>query len=363
VALRLLHFADLHLDRSFASEGLAGAAAQERRSDLRRALERIVGRAREENCDAITCGGDLFEHARVTKETALFVSETLGSAGRPVLIAPGDADPPLPSSPYRYLRWPDNVRIAMDGQLRSERIGDALVWFAASGLHDEIEPPLQGFTAAKGSVNLLLLHASDVSSPPPSVKAWAPISASQVQQAGFAHALLGHYHRAQTGPRITYPGSPEPMGWHEGGRHCVALVTVSEGSVKVGLEDFNQSRFAQETIDITGMASADDVGRAIAALRVEKSLEGALLRLRLIGERPPSLAFDSSAVPASWSDRLAHLEIRDDTIVSQDLSTISREFTSRGELVRRLSASAVSGGQTPQAVARALRLALNAFQD
>jgi hypothetical protein len=153
------------------------------------------------------------------------------------------------------------------------------------------------------------------------------------------------------------------MGWNETGRHCVAIVTVSDGSVNVALEEINESHFAQETIDITGMTSPDDLVREIAALRSQKSLEGALLRLRLIGERSPSLDVDTSSVPASWSNGLAHLEIRDETIVSHDLSTISREFTSRGELVRRLTASAVSGGQTPQAVARALRLALNAFQD
>jgi len=42
VALRLLHFADLHLDRSFAREHLYGVGAQQHREGLRQALRRIV---------------------------------------------------------------------------------------------------------------------------------------------------------------------------------------------------------------------------------------------------------------------------------------------------------------------------------
>src|SRR3982074_736444 len=121
VALRLLHFADLHLDRSFASERLYGVGAQRRRGDLRAALERIVLRARDAQVDLITCGGDLFEQDHVPRDTAAFVVQTLGGAGLPVLIAPGNADPAVPSSPYRYLRWPDNVTITAHDDLRPSR--------------------------------------------------------------------------------------------------------------------------------------------------------------------------------------------------------------------------------------------------
>src|SRR5437660_9960830 len=88
VALRLLHFADLHLDRSFASERLYGVGAQRRREDLRAALQRIVERARDAQANLITCGGDLFEPDHVTRETASFTVQTLGAASPPVLIPP-----------------------------------------------------------------------------------------------------------------------------------------------------------------------------------------------------------------------------------------------------------------------------------
>src|SRR5205807_5498255 len=143
VALRLLHFADLHLDRSFASERLYGVGAQRRREDLRTALQRIVDRARERQVDLITCGGDLFEHDHVTRETAGFVVQTLGAAGIPVLIAPGHADPAVPSSPYRYLRWPDNVTIATHEELRPYRYGSVQVWTAGFMRPEAPDAPLR----------------------------------------------------------------------------------------------------------------------------------------------------------------------------------------------------------------------------
>src|SRR5438552_35594 len=88
VALRLLHFADLHLDRSFASQRLYGVGAQRRREDLRNALQRIVERAHEAEAELITCGGDLFEHDHVTRDTAAFVVQTPGAAtGSPIRVA------------------------------------------------------------------------------------------------------------------------------------------------------------------------------------------------------------------------------------------------------------------------------------
>ena len=53
---RILHFADLHLDRSFAGLGMASTEADKRRWELRDALRRIVDLAIERQCDVITIG-------------------------------------------------------------------------------------------------------------------------------------------------------------------------------------------------------------------------------------------------------------------------------------------------------------------
>ena len=364
MALRLLHFADLHLDRSFASERLYGVGAQRRRGDLRAALQRIVERARQAQVDVITCAGDLFEQDHVTRDTAGFLVQTLGSAGLPVLIAPGHADPAVPSSPYRYLRWPDNVTIATHDELRPYRYGDVQIWAAGFTGPEVSEAPLRDFTRQDGGTHLLLLHASDMSQVPEGVTPYKPILPAQVEQAGFRHALLGHYHEARTGGPMTYPGSPEPLGWHETGRHCTALVTIEDdGAVHVLLEDVNQRQFAQETIDITGMTSPDQVRDAVFAIREGKHLEGAVIRATLVGERARSLTIDRQALSTECSDGFAYLEFLDQSRVSHDLEAATQEFTSRGEMVRKLVDHKQGSRQEEQTVGRALQLALDAFDE
>ena len=363
MALRLLHFADLHLDRSFASERLYGVGAQRRREDLRTALQRIVDRARERQVDLITCGGDLFEHDHVTRETAGFVVQTLGAAGIPVLIAPGHADPAVPSSPYRYLRWPENVTIAAHEELRPYRYGSVQVWTAGFMRPEAPDAPLRDVVRQELGTHLMLLHGSDMSQLPEGVTPYKPILPNQVEEAGFRHALLGHYHDARTGDWITYPGSPEPLGWNEAGRHCTALVTIDdEGALQVLLEDINQRRFAQETIDITGMSSPDHVRDAVMALRESKHLEGGVIRATLVGERARSLSLDPKALSMECSDGFAYLEFHDRSRVSHDLDGAAQEFTSRGEMVRKLVDHKGESRQEEQTAGRALQLALDAFE-
>jgi DNA repair exonuclease SbcCD nuclease subunit len=364
VALRLLHFADLHLDHSFAGERLYGLGAQQRREDLRAALVRIVDRARQSQAELITCGGDLFEQDHVTRDTANFVVQTLGSAAIPVLIAPGHADPALPSSPYRYLRWPSNVTIAAHEELRPYRYGDVDVWAAGFVRPDAPEAPLREFAGRGAGLHLLLLHASDMSQVPENTTPCKPILPAQVEQAGFMHALLGHYHGARSDQLITYPGSPEPLGWRETGRHCTALAAVEgPGEFHVALDDVNQRQFAEETIDVSGMSGLDQVRDAVAAVQASRQLQGGVLRATLVGQRTRSLNLDPDLLAAECQDGFAYVEFQDRSHIAHDVDAVAREFTSRGEMVRKLVDHKGDAKQEEQLVGRALQLALDAFEE
>ena len=362
MALRLLHFADLHLDRSFAPQRLFGVAAQRRREDLRAALQRILERADHEQVDLITCAGDLFEHDHITRETALFLAQTLGQTSRPVLIAPGHSDPATASSPYRYLRWPANVTVATHEDLRPYVYGGVSVWAAGFNPANTSETPLAATPSLGDGAHLLLLHASDMHTVPDGVTPVAPIVQAQVERAGFRQALLGHYHNAMSQGLLTYPGSPEPLGWDETGRHCVALVTVGDDrNVSVDLQDINHRRFVEETLDVTGMTSREQVRDAVLAARKSRHLDGAVLRTRLVGERTQSLDLDPRALALECNDGFAHLEFLDETRRIHDLEAVGSEFTSRGEMVRQLQAHR-GDAEKDETVGRALQLALDAFE-
>ena len=57
--MKIVHFADLHLDSAFAWLGATGEAARRRRQALRGVLRAIANIARDEQADALFCGGDL----------------------------------------------------------------------------------------------------------------------------------------------------------------------------------------------------------------------------------------------------------------------------------------------------------------
>src|SRR5947208_8052440 len=109
--MKLLHFADLHLDAPFAWASLEGARL--RRRNRRQALTRILELASIEGCDAILAAGDLFELDRVRPDTLEFLRSAFAEVGirsmwrpgtttgsrRAVRIAPSDGPRTSTSSP------------------------------------------------------------------------------------------------------------------------------------------------------------------------------------------------------------------------------------------------------------------------
>src|SRR3970040_1021480 len=113
--MRLLHFADLHLDAPFA--WARPETARLRRRNRREALTRILALAAEERVDAILCAGDLFEHERFTPDTITFLRESFARTDRPIYLAPGNHDWYSPRSPYALVEWSPSVHLFTEGSL------------------------------------------------------------------------------------------------------------------------------------------------------------------------------------------------------------------------------------------------------
>jgi DNA repair protein SbcD/Mre11 len=74
--MRILHFADVHLDRPFA--GLRAEARERRRAQLQDAFGRCLALADARDADLITIGGDLWEHEHLRPDTLNSVIYELG---------------------------------------------------------------------------------------------------------------------------------------------------------------------------------------------------------------------------------------------------------------------------------------------
>ena len=85
----MLHAGDVQRARAYAGAGMTASVASARRQVLRDAFRRFVDLALELKVDAVTIGGDLYEHERSTPDTGNFVAGQFARLdSTPVLVAP-----------------------------------------------------------------------------------------------------------------------------------------------------------------------------------------------------------------------------------------------------------------------------------
>jgi DNA repair exonuclease SbcCD nuclease subunit len=365
--MRILHFSDLHLDRSFAALGMASSEAAKRREELRAALRRIVDLAIERDVDVLTVGGDLYEHDRVTRDTANFMREQFARvAPRPVLIAPGNHDPYVPDGLYWRLEWPENVHIFESMSWDSVQVGDVAVWGVGHrglAIRDNLLGQLR---IDRPGTHIALFHGSDMSSVPEGKDAHCPFDRADVERCGADFVLLGHYHemrlRPDGAPRYGYPGSPEPLSFGEEGPHYVFVVNASPGRVDVEPIQINEVAYQTKTVDVTGLASSDSVREAIAALGGDDLVSGAITRVLLAGPAEPELDLDLPALYAGTAQCFRYLDLVNRTHLPFDLDQIREEPTTRGAFVRLIEAEmGTAAGAGDDVLKHALQYGLQAF--
>lgn len=338
--MRLLVFADLHLDTAFT--WARPQTARNRRQALRDTLDRILALADEVSADAILCGGDLYEHDRFTPDTREFLVAKLGETDRRILIAPGNHDWYGPRSLYAQVEWPGNVHVFTDDRLQPVELASGLRLWGAAFLGPARPRGFleDGFTV-HGGLNLALFHGSERSGlalEAGEKSDHAPFDAGEIERAGLRHAFVGHYHSPKDGELHTYPGNPDPLTFGETGERGAVVVDVeASGELRRQRRIVAVSQVHDREVDVTGCAGFHDVReRAVEALR---GLHGTA-RLTVSGEVAPEIDLDLAAL-ATVPHALDEVAVRARGIrAGYDLERIAREHTVRGQFVRDVQAAA-----------------------
>ena len=341
--MKIVHFADLHLDSSFAWAGASGEAAGQRRQALRETLLAIVELTRQEEADALFCAGDLYEHERVSPDTAEFLRQTFaGLDPIPIYIAPGNHDWYGPDSLYARCEWSENVHIFREPALRPVNLAAGVtLWGAAHCAPANTGNFLEGFRAEGPGTRLALFHGAErswFSEQGEGKQPHAPFDAEQIAMAGFDHAFLGHYHRPRDAERHTYPGNPDPLAFGEDGQRGAVVATIGPGG-----EVARERRIVAQTsvheveIDITRCTTQQQIRDAIAERA--GGLDG-FVRLTLRGDIAPEVAFaeadaqDALRTAMAMGAGLAAARVRtDDLRAGYDVEAIRKEATVRGQFV------------------------------
>jgi exonuclease SbcD len=324
--MKVLHFSDLHLDRSFA--WAPRAAGRRRRHALRTTLTNILTLAGELRVDAVACGGDLFEHERLSPDTRAFLRAAFEEiAPTRVFLAPGNHDWYGPDSPYRLVDWSPNVHVFTETRLEPVEVTPGLtLWGAGHRAPANTPNLLEGFRADRGGVNLALFHGSEQGFFPFLQEAKQPhaaFRAEQIEQAGIDHALLGHFHTPKDAARYTYPGNPDPLEFGELGERGAVLIEVTgDGAVSRERHDVSVTTVHDLAVELDGCDSVGDVRDQISTVL---PAPGGWIRLRLSGDVGSDCAFHPADLEDLLEDFDAHQVQVQEVRVGYDLDAIALE--------------------------------------
>jgi predicted MPP superfamily phosphohydrolase len=339
--VKLLHFADLHLDTPF--RWAPREVARARRRGLRDTLLRICKLADEQRVDALTCGGDLYEQERFTPDTAEFLRSTFAELyPLPVFLAPGNHDWFGPSSLYHQVKWTPNVHVFGEAKLTPVPLADGItLWGAGHRAPAKTPGFLNRFRVDRDGVHIALFHGSEQGKlrfQESGKVPHAPFWDEQIPQAGLHHALIGHFHHPVDAPNYTYPGNPDPLTFGESGDRATVLLTVAaDGAVSHERFPVARSMVNDVAVDLTGVTHSGQV-----AQRVREALSGrsGVARVTVYGEVGPDVdlrLYDIAALAAPGLDavvpRLGAVS------VAYDFGRLAQEQTVRGQFVRDVLAA------------------------
>lgn len=332
--MKIAHLADVHLDTAFLQ--FPAQVSRARRRGLRDAFAAALTHAQAEGVDAILIAGDLYEHDRVTADTADFLREQLGDvAPTPVFVAPGNHDWLGPSSVYATIDWSPNVHLFADGSIEPVELTPGLtLWGAAHRAPAGTRNFLDGFSVDRAGVNIALFHGSEQGEfvfQGEGKQPHAPFSEEDIRASGLDHAFVGHFHTPVDGSIYTYPGSLEPLTFGEDGSGGVVIAQMNEdGSVTRERIVVGQTRLWDVTVDVSGCSNAHAI---LERVRAKIGPVTGLARVTLTGSLDPDVDLDPGDVEACPG--LDAVVVRFDNVYPDyDLAAIAEEPTVRGQFVR-----------------------------
>ncbi len=368
--MKILHFSDLHLDTPFAAGYMPSRVARGCRVRLRQTLVRILDLAVEQEVDAVTIAGDLFEGDRVRRDTLQFLHESFSQiAPIPVFIAPGNHDYFSPVSPYSRFDWPENVYIFNDSRLRPAALAeDVHLWGFAHTLPNMRTNPFREFTAQPAeALHLVLLHGSELGAFTEERGQYAPFRIEDMRGAGFRYGLFGHFHGGRTlkdGETEIgiYPGSPQPLSFGETGTHAAALLHIDGGEIKSEWIPTATQSFLTLDFQPAAISDTHTLAEAILQKVSSKAPEANFLRVNLTGEMPEGLSLQLELLQE-------HLHQYFDFVLVNNRLQERRQLppaddrTVRGRFVRRMQEMLEQETEDPELVELALHLGLEAFEE
>ena len=321
---KVIHAADLHLDAPFS--GLAdGNMAAVRREEIRMSFAKIISLA--ERADALIVSGDMFEGAAVSRTTLEFIRKQFARIqNTPVFICAGNHDPLLQSSVYCTFDFGENVHIfGTEPECIETDMADFYGVSFASNNDDRVLLPAFSVQNPE-KLNILVMHGNLAG------EGYNPMTLADIAASGMDYIALGHIHKGSGlmksgNTYYAYPGCHEGRGFDETGAKGVLALELAKREVSAEFVPVQERMYIEETIDISGADSYDDIMEKVqAAFCGEKHL----YRFILTGET----SFPLSTAVIEEKLGAFSVCVKDQTKPAQDLEKLQKEFSLKGLFVK-----------------------------
>ncbi len=328
--VRVFHCADIHLDSPFSL--LSPREAEAKRRELIGTFTSALIFAKSNGAQLFLISGDLFDSDFVSKDTKELLIKEFASLGDcRVFISPGNHDPYNESSPYKSLKFPDNVHVfgAAKECVGIDELGVDVygVGFTSNTMNTS---PVVGYHIKNPDrINILVCHG-DTTNP---LSTDGPITKQEIAGSGFDYIALGHIHKGTqveniNGVYYAYPGCILGRSFDETGYKGALFGTISKGNVKLDFKRFSARRYEIATIDLTGTATKID---AIERIRnsIKTYTNDTALRLILTGSVKEGFYITSTEI-GKGMEFPYQIDIKDQTILEPDISELEEKTTLKG---------------------------------
>lgn len=342
--IKIIHMADMHLGRKFAS--LSNEKANIRRRELLETFEQILLTAKTQQIDALLIAGDLFD----SNDDALLISAVREKFAQleeiNIFIAAGNHD----WNAYSNEKWSANVHV-FGTELEKVTIGDADIYGASfANIHQE-QSLLKKIDCSENNASILVMHGNLVG------KDANPLDKDLLRQ--FDYAALGHIHAysgiIRQGPSAyAYAGFPEPTGFDDEGRGGILLGRVGKGTADLERIQTTKREYCHIEANITDCIDNLDIAELIRG-RIEADN---LYRVVLRGN-PNNFSLSLEYIASCLKNFCFDLSISQQKSV--DYSRLANDYSLKGMFVKRML-QLIETAPEKEKYVRALEIGLEAME-
>lgn len=348
--MKIIHTADICLDRCYAEQGIPAETGRENRTHLRACLENILQRAKADAADAVLITGNLLQTETVERDTVAFLRNVFEDiAPIPILISPGRHDPYTATSPYATELWPENVHFFRGPEWERVTVGGLSVYGFGHANRSLPKNPFEALHIPEDeSACIFMGPALAASLVKGEYTTGAVVDPAVLADPRIAYVALGHLSRATeidtgTGPVTWYAGAPEGARFGDTGPHHYLEVTIADNVAEVGYQAVSvepvvtsEGRFYEMTLDCTDL----DSGQALLdAIRPHLTAHGdrQCARVVLEGALLPSIYDEMTSIREALSEDIVYLDLVDRCFVAENYTALAEQQTSLGAFIARIN--------------------------